>query len=877
MTSRTPKGFLSGKRRFPALICAILLLAGCAESTEPQGMKEIHFDEVDSTFDAEVKASTDWMTAAENDHYRLLINGGTAEIGIEHKASGEIWYSNPQSRYTNGSAMGAAGERLSSQMDLEYMHNDTVQTYNTYSDAVLKNQYTFEKCDGGIRVNYLLGDKPEVYVVPQILSVERYEELRSQMTPENVELLETYYKLTTLEGQSSADEALLLDTYPILKERDAYIVQVSTNMFDPSKVFASDYLMNKLETLFASVGYTEEDWERDNEENLVTTAQEADLTVNVSIEYRLDGESFTVTVPRDSIYFDTEAIQLTNIKLLPRFGAADTTQTGYMFVPDGSGALIHLNNGKVNVGSFSKALYGRDKAVATEEQDTSAQTALYMPVFGMKVGDSAFLAIIEQGDAVAHIEADISGKLDVYNTVGAAFHVKSYSSVKTHGLSISVGNRYQQELVQSDLQIRYTFLRGEEADYTGMALQYQRYLLDNGLLSPQTMEGDIPLYIKTIGSVTAKKRVLGIPMDRPLSLTSFSQAVEILEELKSRGVHAIAMQMKAWCNNGLDNAAFNRLQHLSELGGGQGFEALVKYADENGVLLYPEANLMYASKSAKSKGFSKNRQASRTLENIVAYDYRYDLSTQGYDPATASYILSPAAYQDLLDGFLQDFQPYGLPCISLHNLGTDLNADYREDDVLDRQEAKDRVSQLIQELSGNGYQIAVDGANAYTLQGASLVHGVPMTSGNEYICDVSVPFYQIVLHGIVPYTSEALNMSADYETDVLRLAETGSIPAFEWIYESNQILKDTAYNYYSIHYGTWLEQAVGVYKDLNETLRDTRQATITDHTILSDGLTRTTYSNGYRVYVNYGTAATQADGIVMQPASYRVVSGGDAA
>ena len=47
------------------------------------------------------------------------------------------------------------------------------------------------------------------------------------------------------------------------------------------------------------------------------------------------------------------------IQILPFFGAANLDQTGYIFIPDGSGALIDLNNGKEHYQPFSARVYGQ--------------------------------------------------------------------------------------------------------------------------------------------------------------------------------------------------------------------------------------------------------------------------------------------------------------------------------------------------------------------------------------------------------------------------------------------------------------------------------------------------------------------------------------
>ena len=63
-----------------------------------------------------------------------------------------------------------------------------------------------------------------------------------------------------------------------------------------------------------------------------------------------------------------------------------------MFVPDGSGALINLNNTKLNENQFTARFYGGDKLVNTTTYDET-KINMTMPVFGLKTGDSAVFAI----------------------------------------------------------------------------------------------------------------------------------------------------------------------------------------------------------------------------------------------------------------------------------------------------------------------------------------------------------------------------------------------------------------------------------------------------------------------------------------------------
>ena len=65
----------------------------------------------------------------------------------------------------------------------------------------------------------------------------------------------------------------------------------------------------------------------------------------VPVLYTLDSFGLTASVLTSEIK-ESEKNKITEISLLPYFGAASVNDSGYFLVPDGSGALIGFNNGK---------------------------------------------------------------------------------------------------------------------------------------------------------------------------------------------------------------------------------------------------------------------------------------------------------------------------------------------------------------------------------------------------------------------------------------------------------------------------------------------------------------------------------------------------
>src|SRR5690625_6191579 len=137
-----------------------------------------------------------------------------------------------------------------------------------------------------------------------------------------------------------------------------------------------------------------------------------------------------------------------------------------------------------------------------------------LPVFGLIKKQSAMLGIIEEGAASATISADVSGRLNSYNFVYPTFTLinKDDVSLQAEDQERSLP-RFQEERMKSDFSVRYVFLTGEEATYSGMAQYYHNYLVENGLLRENQQAAsyeDVTFYVQLIGSFNKQQHFAGV-------------------------------------------------------------------------------------------------------------------------------------------------------------------------------------------------------------------------------------------------------------------------------------------------------------------------------------------------------------------------------
>jgi hypothetical protein len=569
------------------------------------------------------------------------------------------------------------------------------------------------------------------------------------------------------------------------------------------------------------------------------------LGIHIPVEYRINEDSFEVEVLTSQID-EVKGNYITEISLLPYFGASGPNHEGYLFVPDGCGALINFNNGKTGRNIYyTQVIYGRDKTYLQTKKEPYGENAR-LPVFGLKSENNGLFAVIEKGDAIASVNAMVGGVVHSYNTVYPSFRVR-YMDQYTLGSSASavVNYIYQQNRLDNiSIKVRYYTLKDEDASYSGMARLYKNYLIKNMNLKKQYRPRS--MFLELIGAVEVNKSIMGIPLNTIETLTTYKQAVSIIKQLKAEGVHDIVFSYRNWNRDNVRLKTPVDVTHLNALGNKKDFEFLLEYAKQENINTFLDVDLLYFEKSRW--GISVNKDSAKLISKLPAIQKQFKYSTNLEDKKSPwGYLSGLELLERVVPKFASSFSQLETG-LGLYSMGEYVYSDFTEPNST----RLDTVETYINSMELFESELMTSGGNAYMIGYSNYVCNTPSVCSGYDIIDETVPFYQLALDGLVSMSLEPVNRSSDPHKLLLKTIETGTSIQFSWFFNDPYILKNTRYNHlYGSDYHAWLMDALAYYKEVIRVADIIGESYILSHRKLAPEVYETKYENGKSVVVNY--------------------------
>lgn len=589
----------------------------------------------------------------------------------------------------------------------------------------------------------------------------------------------------------------------------------------------------------------------------------------VPVEYSLQSGYLSVSVDVENIK-EGDDYKIAEIELLPGFCAASWKEDGYIFVPDGCGALINYNNGSEE--QYSEMVYGEELAIEKELNSVVKET-VRLPVFGTVSTESALFGIIEEGDASAIINAKSSNAESGYNTVSTGFVMRSITPKAM--LTKSYAKQYAYRISDTDknlkkFTVRYYPLCGENADYSGFAKVYRDYLINEKGLKKSTLKPSFN--VSLIGAVDFKANFLGFTYYKPTALTAFDEAKTILDELTAEGVKNISVRYEGWQNDGLVNRKVSSTaKPMKILGGKKGYKDLLSYINEGAISLFTDVDFI---------GYNggSNNNATKTAFNEVAkqYSHMYSVYAPRLDTKPIK-LLSALKIQTTSEKYLKSYLKLENNSVSLSSLSNTLYSDLGKKSFTSRTDMTNISENIFKAYVDSGLTVSGDAANAYATPYLSKIFNTPANCSGFLMENEEVPFYQMVFHGYIPLTMPSQERAANPVDNYLTAVETGSELLWTGIFEDASILSDTTSDkYYSTTYTLWISDAVQKYREYMPLLNKIADAEIVSHKSVSKDVTETVFSGNITVMVNHSDETYKmADGTEIPAKSFLEIEKGE--
>jgi len=843
------------KKRILAALLAVLMIVpmmvGAVSGTN-------HLKDTFENEDTKL-ASMTLMATSNNGNIELYCDEVSGELAVKNKTNGQILLSNPYDVASKAMSDDIKGQYLS-QVFLNFVTIGAAgeSTFYSYKDCVTyKDQLKIEKIDGGISVEYTLGDGREQLLLPMKIEMTKMDKILEQLPEENnirklVQNLYTLYYPNQLKEdgsyviKSQSRRESMIKAYPICATTPIYVIGIdSPNISTWTK--ASDYIDKYTDYTYEQLNADYEEVREETDGDKFTVEEKPHFTFNV--KYTVDNDGFKAELDAGSMKYNKEKYYVSSVSILPYFAAAQRLDKGYTFIPDGSGAIIRFEDIVANsiVNNATGVLYGTDFALYQISDKNVEQYT--MPVFGLvnsSVNDS-FFAIIEDGDALASIS---SLHTSYYHSVYSSFKLittdkydlaDAFSSGTTS--SNLIGVRADQ-YYEGKCTVKYAMLSEEKASYLGMANYYRDYLIANGTLDKikaESITDFTKLFIEVFGSIQVDDKFLTFPVKKNMPLTTFKDVEVIHKELKEAGLGNMTFLLKGFNNGGLNATYPTSVKWQKVLGGKAGLNELLEYARGVDLEIAPDVEFTYSKGIKSFSGFNYKKNGVRTLDNRYSTKREYNASTQTFE-RTGGVAISSASFALAYDKFYDSVSQYQLTSLAVRTLGSDLNSDLDKADYYDREASKDNVVNMLQLLNGKkenstnkGYNLLIASGNSYAIPYASSILGASLDSSRFFIQSEAVPFYGIVYHASKEFAGNPINMDGDSDYMFLKALENGASLYFTTAMQNTEYLKfDKEYNkYYSVKYSILKDEIISLYKEFNELMKDKQDKYIVEHQFMN--------------------------------------------
>ncbi len=285
---------------------------------------------------------------------------------------------------------GVPEEDLQSVYDFEAFCNERIELYGTYEkygkEYTFGNSAAFDRwCDIALS-HYSTFYRTHKDSNPGMTRPEYVEKLRDDFLAINQVYIEkSAYKNSSRDRKPYHESWELLSSnlkdFPVLAEKEDGDEYYKNTIFVLDTSLTSRQLRQR-EAIFKQYAsdYTMEDVYAAEERTGISPMTVDNPVFYASLVYTLTEDGLKVSLPATSLVYDESKYIVNFVSVLPYFGTGRVADGGYIFYPDGSGAIVKFEDYETSHATLQGNVYGQDYAYYSITG--KHQEVIRMPVFG---------------------------------------------------------------------------------------------------------------------------------------------------------------------------------------------------------------------------------------------------------------------------------------------------------------------------------------------------------------------------------------------------------------------------------------------------------------------------------------------------------------
>lgn len=594
---------------------------------------------------------------------------------------------------------------------------------------------------------------------------------------------------------------------------------------------------------------------------------------NVKIKFDLlvylDNNDLVVEIPYDSIdEYDPKLFEAGNkdvlineILIYPFLGAIEKTDNGYIVIPDGSGAIVSLDEVPKYRLNYSAPVYGKDLGFTETTEITGLNVTMIkplaritLPIYGIihEAGSTGLLVISESGANYAtynYVSKDVTTPYyQSYFTYSYRTAYKQFQSRVDKNQHILGFQRVPNKF---DLKQRYVLLSGDEANYVGLAKSYRTYLLNNGELTHKIDEPQYRTKIDIIGNEIEQ----GILWNKNVPTTQYVDVIDIVKDVKELGITDIDLTFKTFDMKTMSY----RFDVMSRLGGKKDYQRMLAYLEEEGINFSYFVDYIKTYRQNKHTAMRLNRKAMQELNYSYMFTYYYINNTLGLP--------------ELIEDDLKDYRKYDVTEVALDGFKDALYTHTdKKRNVHYSVENQMAVYQALKTLKDNNIKVSIYNPDAYLYRYVDKYLDAPLSSSELLFVTATIPLVELIVSGYLPLYAPYLNFTSSEIDTLLRLVEYGVNPSYVLSGENTYKLKYTNSSNIYVSNIASLRERLRTYDDfLRPALSRISGYELVNHYFYQMGVTVSSFSNGVTVIVNYNDYDVIYNGIMVPARGYQVL------